>query len=110
MIDGTPSGVLDLSEWHAATERVGGFEVTNTLKQQNPFTNEYVFFDSPGSGYWVPAGSECPTWSNDDRVWFRFAEQGVTFIQFEDPKDPELLALAELLNAGTTIHIIGSGS
>lgn len=84
---------ITLEEWREAAAGLPAFHITDKLKQQNPFTIEYVFFDVPGSGYWQFDTLPGPVWSGDDVVWFSFSGGKVVFIQFSDLNHPDLQQL-----------------
>ena len=90
---------ITIDEWRKAAATVPGFHITDKLKQQNPFTNEYVFFEVAGSGYWECSTLYGPVWSNDGVVWFSFSGGRIVFIQFADIQDLELQKLAKILGA-----------
>lgn len=91
--------VITLDEWRAAVAMFPNFTISDQMKQQNPFTKEFLLIDSPGSGYWVPPTLAGPVWSDDGRVWFRFANGMARFVQFSNLNDPDLVALAHELDA-----------
>jgi hypothetical protein len=100
---------ITLSEWREAASGIPTFHITDKLKQQNPFTNEFTFFDLPGSGFWECGTLTNPVWSADDKVWFRFVGGTITFIQFSDVQHPELQSLATSLHAHVEAHRVGEG-
>ena len=83
---------IGVDEWLSATEGHPAFAVTGQLRQVNPFTQEVFSVDQPGSGEW-----ECE--GRDEAVVFHFANGGITFQQFSDLEHPQLVALAERLDA-----------
>ena len=84
-------------EWNQLSEKYDNFQLTNKLKQQNPFTKEFIFMDVPGSGYWVPSEEEYKGWPEDGSVWFRPKGNGFLFIQFGDSRNEELNAIASTI-------------
>ena len=97
--NGEITAPITLDEWRDAVRSLKSFTITDTLKQRNPFTKEFVFFDVPGSGPWKCGNLLGPVWSEDDLIWFRYTGGAVTFIQFEDLQNPELVSLAHVLGA-----------
>ncbi|MEM9352901.1 MAG: hypothetical protein AAGA92_07805 [Planctomycetota bacterium] len=98
---------VTLSQWRQATKNFPSFHVTDRLRQQNPFTHEFLEFRSEGSGYWECKALEGPVWSEDDLVWFRYTGAAVLFILFNNREDPELFSLANSLNAWLSPYQIG---
>ena len=99
-----PQGNISLTDWLQATKDRPNFHITGQLKQQNPFTHEYLFMDSPGCGYWQCPAGDAPSWSQDNVVWFRYAPSGITFIQYDKLDNPELVEIAWALHARLVHH------
>ena len=94
-----PNADIPLADWIQATENRPNFHVIGKLKQQNPFTQEYLLMEAPGCGYWQCPAGEAPSWSQDNVVWSHYRPTGITFIQFGKLDDPELVAVAWALHA-----------
>jgi hypothetical protein len=90
-----------LEQWLAATASEPAFKVTGKLRQVNPFTQEVIYFNSPGSGEW-----SCP--DHAEPVVFHYAAGVICFHQFSDLGNPQLVALAGRLKARLEHYRVGS--
>lgn len=90
---------IEHDEWINACLGFKEINITDVLIQQNPFTQEFVEFESAGSGYWLPRTGDAPKWPGDGKVVFRKDEYGVTFVQYRNIKNQVLVAIANLLDA-----------
>ena len=98
---------ISKEEWTTLPTKFNNFHITNKLKQQNPFTEEFLYMDVPGSGYWTPSNYKYEGWPYDGNVWFMPEGYGVTFIQFADINDKELNEIANSIDAKVVHHDIG---
>ena len=84
---------ISLEEWLSAASRYPNFVITNELKQQNPFTQQFLMMKIAGSGYWKPLAADHVGWPHDGSVWFRYTGAEMQFIQYTNAKNPELQQL-----------------
>lgn len=98
---------LTVEEWVNTAKIFDNIFVTGKLKQQNPFTEEFLFMDVAGAGYWVPERSNYDGWPNDGTVIIRPDGDGIVFIQFADVNNIELNEIALAVEGKVIAHAIG---
>jgi hypothetical protein len=99
---------ISLEEWLSVTSRYPSFVITNELKQQNPFTQQFLMMNLAGSGYGKPLAADPVGWPHDGTVWFRHTGKVVDFIQYTNAKNPELQKLADDL--GGVVASVGAAT
>lgn len=100
---GEDADPISLFEWRTAVGQFPNFVITDELKQQNPFTKEFLMASLPGSGYWKPNSADHIGWPHDGTVWFRYDGEAVNFIQYSNAENPELIQIARILDASVEI-------
>ena len=108
IVKGIESQKLSIREWIDATREFENVQVTNKLKQQNPFTKEFIFQDVEGAGYWTPVNSKYTGWPGDGTVCFAPSGNGIVFIQFSDNENVELNEIASAFGGTVISHVTGS--
>lgn len=98
---------ISVDEWRAALNGEPDFFVTDKLIQKNPFTKEFLEMEAPGCGYWLPHILNKERFPYDGKVCFHFAENGILFIQYNDPFDPVLTGIARKIGGRVKLHSIG---
>lgn len=98
---------ITIDEWVQVAENFEGLHITDKLKQQNPFTDEFIFIDVLGSGYWIPANFKYEGWPNDGSIIFSPSSDGIVFVKFDDINDIELNEIASAIGGKVIPHTIG---
>lgn len=107
IVNKDPQSKITVADWVQAAENYDGLHITDRLKQQNPFTDEFIFLDVLGSGYWIPVNFKYEGWPNDGSIIFTPSGDGIVFVQFGDITDAELNGIASAIGGKVISHTIG---